>query len=104
MNIQFEEKNFFSDNNLFEESNVTISVQKRNGKKCITSVIGMAKDLDLKKILSYIKKTHSCNGSIVDDEKYGEVMSFTGDQKKNIYDFLIKEEINKKDEITLKGI
>jgi translation initiation factor 1 len=83
---------------------VTIAVQKRNGKKCITSVIGMAKDLDLKKILSHIKKTHSCNGSIVNDEKYGEVMSFTGDQKKNIYDFLIKEEINRKDEITLKGI
>jgi translation initiation factor 1 len=54
--------------------------------------------------LSYIKKKFNCNGSIVNDEKYGEVMTFTGDQKKNIYDFLIKEEINKKDEIILKGI
>jgi len=92
------------DEDLFTTNTVTISVNKRNGKKCITSVTGMAKDLDLKKILSYIKKTYSCNGSIVVHEEYGDVMTFTGDQKKNIYDFLIKEEINKKDEIVLKGI
>jgi translation initiation factor 1 len=101
MDFKFDDED---DEDLLSKNMVTISVQKRNGKKCITSVIGMAKDLDLKKILSYIKKTHSCNGSIVNDEKYGEVMSFTGDQKKNIYDFLIKEEINRKDEITLRGI
>jgi translation initiation factor 1 len=92
------------DDDGFSTNSVTISVNKRNGKKCITSVIGLAKDLDLKKILSYIKKKYSCNGAIIDNEEYGEVMTFTGDQKKNIYDFLIKEEINKKDEITLKGI
>jgi translation initiation factor 1 len=54
--------------------------------------------------LSYIKKKYSCNGSIVNDEKYGKVMSFTGDQQKNIYDFLINENINKIDEIILKGV
>ena len=101
MDFKFDDED---DEDLLSKNMVTIAVQKRNGKKCITSVIGMAKDLDLKKILSHIKKTHSCNGSIVNDEKYGEVMSFTGDQKKNIYDFLIKEEICKKDEITLRGI
>ena len=100
MDFKFDEE----DNDGFSTDSVTISVNKRNGKKCITSVIGLAKDLDLKKILSHIKKIHSCNGSIVNDEKYGEVMNFSGDQKKNIYDFLIKEEINRKDEITLKGI
>jgi translation initiation factor 1 len=41
----------------------------------ITFVIGLGKDLDLTKILSYIKKKYSCNGSIVNDEKYGKVMS-----------------------------
>ena len=30
---------------------VTISLEKRNGKKCITNFIDMADDLDLKKIL-----------------------------------------------------
>jgi len=94
----------FDNDEDFSTNNVTISVNKRNGTKCITSVVGLAKDLDLKKILSYIKKKYNCNGSIIDNEEYGEVITFTGDQKKNIYDFLIKEEINKKEEITLKGI
>jgi translation initiation factor SUI1 len=88
---------------LFTEK-VTISVEKRYGKKCLTNFIGMAKDLDLKKILSYIKKTHNCNGSITKDETHGEVMCFSGDQKENIYNFLIKEEIYKKEDIIIKGI
>lgn len=83
---------------------VTISVSKRNGKKCITYVIGMAEDLDLKKIVSYLKKTYSCNGSIIKDEKYGEIMKFSGDQKENIYNFLVKEEIYQKEDIIVKGI
>jgi translation initiation factor SUI1 len=85
-------------------SKVTISIEKRNGKKCITNVIGMAEDLDLKKILSYLKKKHNCNGSIIKDEKYGEVMLFSGDQKENIYNFLIKEDIYKAEDIIVKGM
>jgi len=85
-------------------SKVTISVEKRNGKKCITNVIGMAEDLDLKRILSYLKKTHNCNGSILKDEIHGEIMSFSGDQKENVYNFLINEQIYNKEDIILKGI
>jgi translation initiation factor SUI1 len=100
MNITFEE----IDNNLLKSSKVTITVDKRGGKKCITNVIGMADDLDLHKILSYLKKKHNCSGSILKDEKYGEIMSFTGDQKENIYNFLIKEEIYDKEDIIIKGV
>ena len=94
----------FDDNDIFSKECVTISVQKRNGKKCITTITGLAEDLDLKKILSYFKKTYSCNGSIIKDETFGEVITLTGDQKENFYNFLIKEEINKKNEIIIKGI
>ena len=92
------------DNELFSKNIVTISVQKRNGRQCITSITGMAQDLDLKKIISYLKKKYNCNGSIIKDEQFGEVITLTGDQKENIYNFLIGEEINKKDEIIVKGI
>lgn len=93
-----------SEKNVFENQKVTISVEKRNGKKCITNVIDMADDLDLPRILSYLKKKYNCNGSILKDEKHGEIMSFTGDQKENIYNFLIQEEIYKKEDIIIKGI
>lgn len=99
MNLQFNEEE-----DLFDKKKVTIVLDKRNGKKCITSVIGMAEDLDLKKILSHIKKTYSCNGAIKKDPNEGEIMTFSGDQKENFYNFLINEEICKKDEIIFKGI
>ena len=99
MNIDFEEIN-----NPFGNSKVTIALENRGGKKCITNVIGMADDLDLPKILSYLKKTYNCSGSIVKSEEYGEVMTFTGDQKENIYNFLINEEIYSKDNIIVKGV
>jgi translation initiation factor 1 len=103
MNLNFEKKDLFDNKILFEQSKVTITVQKRNGKKCITTIIGMAIDLDLPKILSYFKKTYNCSGSIIRDEKYGEVITLTGDQKDNMYNFLINEEINKKEDIIVKG-
>ena len=51
-----------------------------------------------------MEKTNSCNGSILKDEKYGEVITFSGDQKENFYNFLIQEEINKSDDIIIKGV
>jgi translation initiation factor 1 len=94
----------FDDDSSFSKNIVTISVQKRNGRQCITSITGMAEDLDLKKIISYLKKKYNCNGSIIKDEQFGEVITLTGDQKENVYNFLIAEEINKKDEIIIKGV
>lgn len=99
MNIEFED-----DDNTFTNSKVIIMVERRNGKKCITNVMGMADDLDLKKILSYLKKKHNCSGSILKDETHGEIMSLTGDQKENVYHFLITEEICNKEDIIIKGV
>jgi len=103
MNFNYNELNTL-ENNLFSQNKVTISVQQRNGRKSITSISGMAEDLDLKKILSYVKKTYNCNGSIVKNDKLGLIITLSGDQKDNMYNFLIDEEINKKDEIILKGV
>ena len=57
---------------------VTISSQQRNGRKSITTVYGLASDLDLKKIIKYFKKHFQCNGSITSDEKFGEVIKVSG--------------------------
>ena len=60
--------------------------------------------VDLKKILSYMKKHFNCTGTITVDKEFGEVISLTGDQKEHVYNFLIKEEIYKKENIIIKGI
>ena len=78
---------------------VTIQVQKRSGTKYITSIVGLADDLDIEKIMAHLKKTYKCNGFISDDPKNGKVITLTGDQKENVYHFLINEQIYKKNEI-----
>lgn len=101
--LKFDELNELEEN-FFSKNKVTISVRQRNGRKCITTITGMAEDLDLKKIVSYVKKTYNCNGSIVKNEEFGEIIILSGDQKDNIYKFLIDEEICEKDDIMIKGV
>lgn len=50
----------------------------------------MAEHLDLPRIFSYLKKKDNCNRSILKDKTHGEVISFSGDQKENIYIFFYK--------------
>jgi translation initiation factor 1 len=83
---------------------VTISVNNRTGKKLQTCVCGFADDLDLPKILKYFKKKFSCTGSIEKSEEFGDVIKLTGDHKKLVLGFLLKEQICKVSEINIKGI
>ena len=86
------------------QNKITIHVQKRNSSKFFTIISGWPEELDLKKICSYIKKNLQCGGNISDDEVMGKVMTFTGDHKQKVYDFLISEKICNEDDIILKGI
>jgi translation initiation factor 1 len=83
---------------------ITISVNNRTGRKLQTFVYGFADDLDLPKILKYFKKKFNCTGSIEISDEFGEVIKLTGDHKKLIFNFLIKEEICKVEDITIKGV
>ena len=87
-----------------DNNKITISVSNRTGKKLQTFVYGFANDLDLPKILRHFKKTFNCTGSIENSEEFGEVIKLTGDHKKPILIFLIKEEICKVEDITIKGV
>jgi len=68
---------------------VHIRVQQRNGRKCITTVQGLHKDLDLKKILKVMKKEKCCNGNVVEDDEMGQVLQLQGDQRDAMVSFLL---------------
>jgi len=82
---------------------VHIRIQQRNGRKHLTTVQGLASDLDLRKILKALKKTYSTNGTILTDEELGEIVQLQGDQRRNVYDFLTKCNICRKDEVKIHG-
>ncbi|MCJ1298180.1 Eukaryotic translation initiation factor eIF-1 [Hypocenomyce scalaris] len=62
---------------------------KRNGRKTLTTVQGLPKKFDQKKILKVIKKKFACNGTIVNDTEMGEVIQLQGDQRKDVQEFLV---------------
>jgi len=82
---------------------VHVRVQQRSGRKCITTVAGLADDLDVKRICKAFKKNFSCNGAVQKDEESGEVIQLSGDQRTNVKDFLVDQEICHADTIVLHG-
>ncbi len=96
--------NFEDNEDLLDNDKVTIFVRKRNNRQSDTTISGWAKDLDLNKIISHMRKHFNCSGSITNDPEFGEVICLTGDQKENVFNFLVDEQIYKKEKIIIKGI
>eukprot|EP00743_Colponemidia_sp_Colp-15_P000992 GILK01001096.1.p1 GENE.GILK01001096.1~~GILK01001096.1.p1 ORF type:complete len:120 (-),score=20.42 GILK01001096.1:167-493(-) len=82
---------------------IHIRSQQRNGKKSLTTIQGLAEELDYKKLLRAFKKSFNCNGTIVEDEELGHVIQLQGDQRKNVADFLIAEGIVDKNNVKIHG-
>ena len=89
-------------------SRVHLRIQKRNGRQNITTITGLAPDLDEKRILKALKKKFSCNGSMkFEKDKNGNerfvALQLTGDQRDNVKEFLINEEICTEEQIIKHG-
>jgi translation initiation factor 1 len=85
------------------DEKVHVRVQQRNGRKCITTVAGLADDLDVKRICKAFKKNFSCNGAVQKDEEVGDVIQLSGDQRTQVKSFLIDQEICHADQLVLHG-
>ncbi|KAF8162938.1 translation initiation factor SUI1 [Crassisporium funariophilum] len=74
---------------------IHIRIQQRNGRKTLTTLQGLPKQYDSKKLLKAFKKEFACNGTLVDDEKMGQVIQLQGDQRAKISSFLIENGLEK---------
>lgn len=82
-------------------------ILERNGRKTLTTVQGLPRKFDPKKILKVVKKKFgqlqytytsdmlqlilnptACNGTIVNDFAMGDVIQLQGDQRKDVQEFL----------------
>mmetsp|Transcript_4966 Transcript_4966/g.15598 ORF Transcript_4966/g.15598 Transcript_4966/m.15598 type:complete len:110 (-) Transcript_4966:648-977(-) len=86
-----------------DQSKVHIRVQQRNGRKCITTVQGLADDLDVKRICKAFKKNFQCNGAVTKDSELGEIIQLSGDQRTNVNDFLVDQQICSKGQVVIHG-
>lgn len=85
------------------QENIHIRIQQRNGRKTLTTVTGLPKEFDLKRILKVLKKEFATNGTIVDDDEVGQVIQFQGDQRQKIHDFIVNDLDIKKDKVKIHG-
>ncbi|KAF8631425.1 hypothetical protein AX17_005102 [Amanita inopinata Kibby_2008] len=74
---------------------IHIRIQQRNGRKTLTTLQGLPKQYDSKKLLKAFKKEFACNGTLVDDPELGQVIQLQGDQRAKISNFLIENGIDK---------
>lgn len=79
--------------NIEKKNIIHIRIQSRNSKKSITSITGLDKDLDFKKLCKYMKKNFKCNGSISENELHGKVLVLQGDKREDSYNFLVDNNI-----------
>ncbi|EMD38377.1 hypothetical protein CERSUDRAFT_113538 [Gelatoporia subvermispora B] len=78
-----------------QQNYIHIRIQQRNGRKTLTTLQGLPKEYDAKKLLKAFKKEFACNGTLVDDEEAGQVIQLQGDQRLKISTFLVEEGIPK---------
>lgn len=93
----------FADDSAPGKEYVHIRIQQRNGKKSLTTVQGLKKELSYEKILKDLKKEFCCNGNVVQDKELGKIIQLQGDQRKNVSHFLVRTGIVKKEQIKIHG-
>ena len=91
----------FVDHEEFNKQKIHIRKTQRNGRKCMTTIEGLADELDLKKITRALKRIFKCNGAIVKDTDENKIIQLSGDQRENVKDFLVSEEIEKNDDVII---
>ncbi|EIN07430.1 eukaryotic translation initiation factor 1 [Punctularia strigosozonata HHB-11173 SS5] len=76
-----------------QQNYIHVRIQQRNGRKTLTTLQGLPKEYDPKKLLKAFKKEFACNGTLVEDEEMGQVIQLQGDQRAKISTFLTEEGI-----------
>lgn len=83
---------------------IDVRLHQRNGRKTLTTVEGLPKEFDPKKVLKAFKKDFACNGSIVQEEESGqEIIQLQGDHRQKVAQTLIEGAGLKKEDIQIHG-
>jgi len=96
MNIDFNNNlnDAFNSNFNNERTNkIHIRIQQKRKDKYLTIIQDLDDDLDFKRICNDMRRKFSCNGNVVNDKEFGEIIQLQGDQRTNVKEWLIQNEI-----------
>ena len=107
--MNFEEKDAFAEVDQLTDigthgGKVHLRIQQRNRRKCVLTIQGLADDLDLKKICKALRKNLQCNGAIIKNKEFGDVIQLQGDHREKVGEFLIDQEIIMKEQLIIHGV
>ena len=88
----------YNDNINTYKNKIHIRIIERTKKKKITIIENLPLDIDLKKLIMFLKKTFNCMGTIFKTNN-NNILQFSGDNRFNFKNFLIKENISNEDNI-----
>ena len=86
-----------------KNNEIHIRVQQRNGRKCITTLVGLHPELDFDRLAKEFRRRWGCNGIVVDDAEAGKVIQLQGDQREHLTEFLVGEKLAKANNIKIFG-
>ena len=89
-----------------DEPNIHIRIFQRTSRKYITIIEDLDiidTQIDLNKIVKYMKKTFFCNGSIKKTKDGKTIINLKGDQRDNIKKILLDKKIVKESQIKIHG-
>jgi len=82
---------------------VHIAYQQRNGRKGITTIVGLPSEVNFKKLAQKMKKQLHVSATIKDDQERGKVIQTSGDTRREVAEYIVKLNIVEKDQITIRG-
>lgn len=71
--------------------------------RCSRPPKGINPKIDLKKVIKVFKKEFACNGTVIEDPEFGQVIQLQGDQRNSAAIFLTKQGICAKDAVKVHG-
>lgn len=86
-----------------EEPKIHVRVQQRNARHSLTTIEGLNRSLDHKRMLKFMKKNLNCNGSIVKSTEHGTVIQLQGDQRNGVSTILTTLELCSADQLVIHG-
>merc|ERR1712176_1482385 len=77
--------------------------QQRNGKKGVTTIVGLPKKLNFKKLVKKMKNKFSTGATLANDEQNGTVIQIQGDFRHEIVQYIVQLNIVDKNSVTVHG-
>merc|ERR1712013_610832 len=86
-----------------ETESVHIRYTQRNGRKGVTTIVGLPQTIEFKPLATRMKKKWSTNATVFEDAQMGTIIQLQGDRRKEVGLFVVEEGFVLKAQVRVHG-